>query len=198
MTRFDYFYGAQADQFTFIRIPRALITDTLFAVLSAPAKLLYAMLLDRMSLSMRNGWFDDQNRAYIIYQIADIQKDLGFSKRKAMDYLTELVEFGLVEKIKRGFGMPSILYVKSFLSVVESDNAEDTAKDKEAQEEPETPKEETVPAESQAQDVKILPRDAEIGTFRGAEIDTSRSAEIDISRGAQIDTSRSAQIDTSK
>ncbi len=180
MTRFDYFYGAQADQFTFIRIPRALITDALFAVLSAPAKLLYAMLLDRMSLSMRNGWFDDQNRAYIIYQIADIQKDLGFSKRKAMDYLTELVEFGLVEKIKRGFGMPSILYVKSFLSVVESDAAEDASE-----------------AEGESEE-KTEVTDPETDTSRGAEIDTSRGAEIDTSRGAEIDTSRGAEIDTSE
>lgn len=72
-------------------------------------------LLDRMSLSMKNGWFDEENRVYIIYQISKIQADLGFSKRKAMDYLSELEEFGLVKKKKRGFGLPSIIYVKSFM-----------------------------------------------------------------------------------
>lgn len=112
---FDYYYGTQADQFSFIRIPRMLLTEELFSPLSLQSKVLYSILLDRMSLSMRNGWFDEENRAYIIYQISEIQADLGFSKKKAMDYLSELEKFGLVEKKKRGFGLPSILYVKSFM-----------------------------------------------------------------------------------
>ena len=63
---FDYFHGDQADQFSFIRIPRKLMTDKLFANLSPLAKMLYALLLDRISLSSKNGWIDEQNRVYII------------------------------------------------------------------------------------------------------------------------------------
>lgn len=95
---FNYYYGNQADQFSFIRIPRVLLVDPLFESLTIQAKLLYGVLLDRMGISMRNGWFDEQNRVYIIYQISEIQEDLGFSKKKAIDYLTELEHFGLVEK----------------------------------------------------------------------------------------------------
>ena len=112
---FDYYYGSQADQFSFIRIPRMLLTEDIFSSLTLQSKMLYSVLLDRMSLSMKNGWFDEENRVYIIYQISEIQSDLGFSKRKAMDYLSELEEFGLVKKKKRGFGLPSIIYVKSFM-----------------------------------------------------------------------------------
>lgn len=112
---FDYYYGSQADQFSFIRIPRMLLTEKTFSSLTLQSKMLYSVLLDRMSLSMKNGWFDEENRVYIIYQISEIQSDLGFSKRKAMDYLAELETFGLVQKKKRGFGLPSIIYVKSFL-----------------------------------------------------------------------------------
>lgn len=112
---FDYYYGSQAEQFSFIRIPRMLLTEETFAPLSLQSKMLYSVLLDRMSLSMKNGWFDEENRVYIIYQISEIQTDLGFSKRKAIDYLAELENFGLVQKKKRGFGLPSIIYVKSFL-----------------------------------------------------------------------------------
>lgn len=112
---FDYYYGSQADQFSFIRIPRMLLTEETFSSLTLQSKMLYSVLLDRMSLSMKNGWFDEENRVYIIYQISEIQSDLGFSKRKAMDYLAELETFGLVQKKKRGFGLPSIIYVKSFL-----------------------------------------------------------------------------------
>ena len=112
---FDYYYGSQAEQFSFIRIPRMLLTEETFSSLTLQSKMLYSVLLDRMSLSMKNGWFDEENRVYIIYQISEIQSDLGFSKRKAMDYLAELETFGLVQKKKRGFGLPSIIYVKSFL-----------------------------------------------------------------------------------
>ena len=112
---FDYYYGSQADQFSFIRIPRMLLTEKTFSSLTLQSKMLYSVHLDRMSLSMKNAWFDEENRVFIIYPITEIQSDLVFSKRKAMDYLSELESFGLVQKKKRGFGLPNIIYVKSFL-----------------------------------------------------------------------------------
>lgn len=113
---FEYYYGTQADQFSFIRIPRILLLDEAFSTLSLSAKVLYSVLLDRMGLSMKNKWLDEENKVYIIYQITEIQSDLGFSKKKAMDYLTELEKIGLIEKKKRGFGLPNIIYVKSFMA----------------------------------------------------------------------------------
>lgn len=65
----DYYYGIEAEQFSFYRVPRLLIKDERFKKLSSDAKLLYGLMLDRMSLSMKNEWFDDENRAYIIYTI---------------------------------------------------------------------------------------------------------------------------------
>ena len=112
---FNYYYGTEGEQFSFIRIPKALLLDKTFSTLSLQAKMLYGILLDRMGLSMKNGWCDKENRVYIIYQISEIQEDMGFSKKKAIEYLKELEEFGLVEKKRRGLGLPSILYVKSFL-----------------------------------------------------------------------------------
>ena len=114
--RFDYYYGNQADQFSFIRIPRVMLTEAAFSSLSMQAKVLYGVLLDRMSLSRKNAWFDGENRVFIIYQIGEIQEDLGFSKKKAMDLLSELEKFGLLEKKRRGHGLPNILYVKSFMT----------------------------------------------------------------------------------
>ena len=73
---FDYYYGSQAEQFSFIRIPRMLLTEETFSSLTLQSKMLYSVLLDRMSLSMKNGWFDEENRVYIIYQISEIQSDL--------------------------------------------------------------------------------------------------------------------------
>lgn len=114
--RFDYFYGSQAEQFSFIRIPRILIKDPRFSPLSVYAKMLYAVLLDRMSLSSKNGWFDEDNRVYIIYPTAEAQEDLGIGKKKALEVMSELVEFGLLEKKRRGLGLPNLLYLKSFMS----------------------------------------------------------------------------------
>ena len=69
---FNYFYGTEADQFSFYRIPKALFTDSYFKDLSSDAKILYGLMLDRMSLSIKNQWFDDKNRAYIYFSIEDM------------------------------------------------------------------------------------------------------------------------------
>ena len=116
--KFDYYYGVEAEQFSFYRVPRLLIKDERFKGLSSDAKLLYGLMLDRMSLSMKNGWLDDENRAYIIYTIDNIREDLGCSKEKAVKVLAELDAdkgIGLVEKIRRGLGKPDIIYVKNFV-----------------------------------------------------------------------------------
>ena len=113
---FDYFYGPEdAEQYQFYRIPKLLITSDQFKDVSAEAKLLYGLLLDRMAVSMKNHWLDEQNRAYIIYPIKEIAEDLSISQRKTSDYLSELEQFGLIEKKQRGQGKPSILYVKNFV-----------------------------------------------------------------------------------
>lgn len=115
----DYYYGIEAEQFSFYRVPRLLIKDERFKKLSSDAKLLYGLMLDRMSLSIKNKWFDDNNRAYIIYTINSIMEDLGCGKEKAVKVLAELDNtkgIGLVEKVRRGLGRPDIIYVKNFAS----------------------------------------------------------------------------------
>lgn len=133
--RFNYYYGAQADQFSFIRIPRIMLTGKEYQVLSMAAKMLYGVLLDRMSLSMKNSWLDEQNRVYIIYQIREIQDDLGFSKKKAMELLAELEDFGLLQKKRRGRGLPNILYVKSFMEDAPARSTETGSSDTKGEEE---------------------------------------------------------------
>ena len=119
---FSYYYGAEAEQFSFIRIPKRMLTEESFSSLSLAAKILYGVLLDRMALSVKNGWLDDEKRVYIIFKIEEIQDLLGFSKKKAIEYLGELENFGLVEKKRRGLGLPSILYIKSFMGSAEEND----------------------------------------------------------------------------
>ena len=85
---FDYYYGDESNQFSFYRIPRQLITGEQFKKLSTDAKLLYGLLLDRMGLSAKNGWYDDQGRVYIYYTLDEIQADLGCGHEKAVKLLS--------------------------------------------------------------------------------------------------------------
>ena len=125
--KFDYYYGIEAEQFSFYRVPRLLIKDERFKGLSSDAKLLYGLMLDRMSMSMKNGWLDDENRAYIIYAVENIMEDLGCSKPTCIKVIKELDAdngIGLIEKKRRGLGKPDIIYVKNFASVPQKECAE--------------------------------------------------------------------------
>ena len=114
--RFEYFYGSQSEQFSFYRIPKVLFTDEAFADISVEAKVLYSFMLDRMSLSVKNCWFDDDNRVYIIYTIDDILNDFGCARQKALKLLDELEKgIGLIERKRQGLGRPNIIYVKNFI-----------------------------------------------------------------------------------
>ena len=110
----DYFYGQAGELFSFYRIPKALFQEPRFQSLSTDAKTLYGILLDRMSLSVKNGWLDEQNRVFIIFTIEDVKRALCCADNKATKLLRELEKFGLIERKRRGLGKPSLVYVKNF------------------------------------------------------------------------------------
>ena len=115
--QFEYCYGDQAEQFAFYRIPKLLITSPEFKRVSDSAKLLYGLMLDRMSLSIKNGWVDDENRAFIYFTTNDVMEQMCCGTEKATKLLAELdVEkgIGLIERKKQGLGKPTIIYVKDF------------------------------------------------------------------------------------
>ena len=112
----DYFYGQAGELFSFFRIPKALFQEQRFQDLSTDAKTLYGILLDRMSLSVRNEWFDKKGRVFIIFTIEDVKRTLRCADNKATRLLRELEEFGLIERKRRGQGKPCLVYVKNFSS----------------------------------------------------------------------------------
>ena len=111
---FKYMYGKQADQYSFIHIPKMLVTEKIFTGITIHAKVLYGLLLDRMGMAVKNKWVDERNRMYVVYPIQEIQKDMGVTRKKAMECLAELENAGLIEKHFRGMRLPSIYYVKDF------------------------------------------------------------------------------------
>lgn len=115
----DYFYSIEAEQFAFFRIPKVLIKNEMYKGISNAAKLLYGMLLDRMSLSLKNSWLDENSRVYIYYSVQELCEDLNCSKPTVVKLLAELDSvngIGLIEKKRQGFGKPDRIYVKNFIA----------------------------------------------------------------------------------
>ena len=118
---YDYFYGQQSELFTFYRVPKVLFTNERFWNISADAKMLYGILLDRMSLSAKNGWIDENGRVYIIFTIDEAKSALNCAEQKAIKLLSELEKkAGLIERKRQGLGKPNLIYVQNFISAVDS------------------------------------------------------------------------------
>ena len=116
--KLSYFYGKEAEQFSFYKIPKLLFTDKYFKGLSVEAKVLYGLMLDRMSLSVKNQWLDEEGRAYIYYSLDDIMEALGCSNKKAIAIMKELdtdTGIGLIERKRQGQGKPAMIYLKQFM-----------------------------------------------------------------------------------
>lgn len=118
--KLDFYYGREAEQFTFYRLPKALITDARFKGITNNAKLLYGLMLDRMSLSKKRGWLDEANKVFIKYSLNNIEEDLNVSRKTASSLLKELEEIGLIYIIQQP-GVANIIYVKNFVSKREQD-----------------------------------------------------------------------------
>ena len=110
----DYFYGMEAEQYTFYRIPKVLFTDPGFRRITADAKILYGLMLDRMGLSIRNGWLDEQERVFIYFTLEEAMDAMCCGHNKAVSLFTELDKVGLIERKKQGQGRPTKIYVKNF------------------------------------------------------------------------------------
>ena len=111
----DYIYSAQASQYAYYRIPKILFTNDRYRDISTDAKVLYGLLLDRVSLSIKNKWVDDQNRVFIIFSLADVQESLNCGPQKATALFRELEKKArLIERKRQGLGKPNLIYVKNF------------------------------------------------------------------------------------
>ena len=111
----DYYYGTEADQYSFYRIPKTLLTDPRYKSVSIEAKVLYGLLLDRMSLSVKNNWMDIEKRIYIYFTLENVMCMMDCGHNKAVRLFAELDSTGLIERVKQGQGRPMRIYVKNFI-----------------------------------------------------------------------------------
>ncbi len=111
---FPFHYGGEAESYTFYRVPKILFTEEVFDHLSTDAKLLYGLLLDRMQLSLKNGWVDEEGKVFIYYTVESIMDALTCGNKKAGQLLAELDEkkgIGLISRVRQGLGKPDRIYV---------------------------------------------------------------------------------------
>jgi hypothetical protein len=124
---FSYYFGNEADTYSFYRIPKTLFCDPAFAGVSCEAKVLYGLMLDRMSLSVKNGWTDSENRVFIYFTLEDAMESLGCGHDKGVKLMAELDAargIGLIERVKQGLGKPCKIYVKNFIRTTEVQTSE--------------------------------------------------------------------------
>lgn len=127
----NYFYGSESEQYQFYRIPKVLFTDHHYRCVSVEAKALYGLMLDRMGLSIRNGWLDTDGKVFIYFTLEDAMAFLGFGKDKLVKLFKELDKdggIGLIERKKQGQGKPAKIYVKNFVLPLESDQTSEIPK----------------------------------------------------------------------
>jgi hypothetical protein len=123
---FEYYHGNEAEAYSFYRIPKVLFTHDYFRFLSSDAKILYGLMLDRMGLSIKNGWFDEYDRVYIIFTLDDVVETMNCGKDKAVKILAELDAdkgIGLIERVRRGQGKPSVIYLRNFLRMADGEDS---------------------------------------------------------------------------
>lgn len=95
----------------FLKIPKSLLANPKYKSLSSDAKLTYALLYDRLSLSKVNGWINESDEVYLIYTREEIAEDLGITYKKAISAFKELVDAELIVEKRCGRGMPNRIYI---------------------------------------------------------------------------------------
>ena len=116
---FPFHYGRESESYAFYRIPKILFRSDVFKQLSIDAKLLYGMLLDRMELSSRNGWIDEEGKVYIYFTRQSVMEIMDCGSKKAGQLLAELdgkTGIGLITRVRQGLGKPDRIYVRKCIT----------------------------------------------------------------------------------
>ena len=113
--KYAYFKGKESETFRFVQVPYLFFEDENFRKLSSDAKILFGLMLGKMSLSRKNNWLDEEDHVYIMWSQESICETLGRSKPTVIKIIKELVSAGLIEYPKSGQGNCAVIYVKDFL-----------------------------------------------------------------------------------
>lgn len=98
-------------KFVFFKIPKTLFANPEYKEMSSDAKLTYALLYDRLSLSMRNNWINSDGEVFLVYTREAIAEDLGITYKKAIAAFKDLRKYNLIVEKQCGRGLPNIIYI---------------------------------------------------------------------------------------
>ena len=198
---FEYFYGQQAESYTFYRIPKVMFTEERFKGLSCEAKVLYGLMLDRMSLSTKNGWLDEEGRVYIVFPLADIRELIQCSKQTAVNLVHELDTeqgIGLIEKSRPGMGKANVFYVKNFMSPIEGERESDNINTLKGENEPEKPDSTKKSKNWTSRSPEIRPQEVQKLDFKKSKNWTSGSPENRLQEVQKLDPNKTEYNETEK
>lgn len=187
---FDYYYGDEAGQFTFIKIPKILLSDPMFRDLSFGAIIAFSVLLDRHGLSQKNNWFDEHNRVYIRYKISDLTEVMGRSEDRISNYLKELEDIGLIERSRKGLGEGKVTYVKNFISPVFRDKTLITREN--------AGNGETLKSEKTDNNIQNVKNDSETDATKTTGDHIPRDNADNVSRGNAVNVPRESAVNISR
>ncbi|AZF90587.1 DnaD-like helicase loader [Streptococcus phage CHPC869] len=95
----------------FYQFPQWLLKEEHYKNLGDKAKLMYMLLFDRRTLSIKNKWYDDDGQIYMYFTIEQFMQELNCSNKAVVKAKKELVEVGLLEEVRQGVNKPNRLYI---------------------------------------------------------------------------------------
>lgn len=126
MRELDYYKSNETLSHKYYQVPQELFESSLYKdKLNSDSKILYAFLLDRLSLSIRNHWVDNANHIFLIFTRQEVQEKLGLSEKTVMKAFKQLVDTDLIEEKRQGLGKPNLIYVAK-IQYEEKDKISDT------------------------------------------------------------------------
>lgn len=112
MKEIDYYKNNEILENSYYQIPQELFINKLYKEkLNSDSKILYAFLLDRLSLSQKNHWFDELNRVYLIFTRGEVQEKLCLSEKTVTKAFKQLTDTNLIVEKRQGLGKPNLIYV---------------------------------------------------------------------------------------
>ena len=169
----------------FLKLPLSLFANKDYRSLSAESKLVYALLLDRMSLSQKNGWINDEGEVYLIYTREEAAKTLGITYKKTIAAFKELISAGLLAEKRQGRGFPNLLFV--LITTITDGDAEqfgsefDGEQTEENEEkEPANPHDKQICQNGISKTSESAVLDVQNGNIKTCENGISRNAELEV------------------
>ena len=126
MKEINYYKQNEILENNYYQIPQELFVNNLYKEkLNSDSKILYAFLLDRLSLSQKNHWIDSENKVYLIFTREEVQEKLCLSDKTVPKAFKQLTEVNLIEEKRQGLGKPNLIYVGK----IQHENQEDEIND---------------------------------------------------------------------